>query len=343
MIAVVTGSTGFIGSHLVDALVARGATVRVITRPDSAAADGRVTEFRMDVRDAAAVERSQVWDGATHLFHLAGVTKARTARAFDDGNVAPLRQLLSAIDRRAAAAPHVVLVSSQAAGGPAASAAAAIRETDRPAPIEEYGRSKLRAEHAVLEFAERMPISIIRLAAVYGPRDRDFLEVFRQASGRIAWYAVPPHHQFSLLYVADAVTGILAAASRQPGPARVYYLAADEPVTWRSLYRAIATVAAASPLELQLPASLLRAVAAASDLIGALTGRAFLLNRQKLELSRPAYWLCDPARARDELGWRPSLTLAEGLAQTLSWYLESGWLRRRGATPGSGYSKEPRA
>ncbi len=342
MIAVVTGSTGFLGSHLVDLLVARGATVRVITRPESPAADGRVTEFRIDLRDGAAMERSPVWDGATHVFHLAGVTKARTARVFDDANVMPVRHLVSAVAGRAVP-PHVVLVSSQAAGGPAATAATAIRETDRPAPIEEYGRSKLRAESAALEFAERMPISIVRPAAVYGPRDRDFLEAFRQASGRIAWHAVPPDHQFSLLHVADAVRGILAAGSRSPGPARLYYLASDEPVTWRSLYREIATVAAASPLELQLPAQLLRAAAAAGDLIGALTGRTFLLNRHKLDLGRPAYWICDSARARDEFGWRPSLTLSEGLAQTFSWYLESGWLRRRGATPGSGFSKEPRA
>jgi nucleoside-diphosphate-sugar epimerase len=343
MIAVVTGSTGFIGSHLVDALVARGATVRVITRPDSAAADGRVTEFRMDLRDASATRNSPVWEGATHVFHLAGVTKARTVRAFDDGNVVPLRQLLSAIDGRAAAPPHLILVSSQAAGGPATSSTTAIRETDRPSPVEEYGRSKLRAEQAALEFAERFPVSIVRPSSIYGPRDRDFLEVFRQASGRLAWHAVPPDHQFSLLHVADAVNGIIAAASRTPGPARVYYLAADVPVTWRSLYREISTVAAASPLELQLPASLLRAAAAAGDLIGALSGREFLLNRHKLELGRPKYWLCDPARAHSELGWHPQLTLGEGLAQTLSWYLGSGWLRRRGASPEPESSKEPRA
>lgn len=342
MIAVVTGSTGFIGSHLVDELVARGATVRVITRPNSAAADCRVAEFRIDLRDERAAQQSPIWDGVTHVFHLAGVTKSRVARDFDAGNVAPLRHLLTAIERRAATA-HLLLVSSQAAGGPAASHSTAIRETDPSVPIEEYGRSKLRAEQVALAYAERIPLTIVRPSAVYGPRDRDFLEAFRQASGRVAWYAVPPEQQFCLLHVADAVRGIVAAATRLPGPPRIYYLAADEPVTWRSLYREISTVASSAPLELQLPAPLLRAAAAAGDLIGALTGRAFLLNRHKLELVRPAYWLCDPARAHEELGWRPSMTLAEGLAQTFSWYLASGWLRRRGDTHVSGSSNKPRA
>ena len=331
MIAIVTGSTGFIGSHLVDALVASGATVRVITRPESAAPDTRVAEFRLDLRDPDATRQSAVWDGATHLFHLAGVTKARAARAFDDGNVEPLRRVLTAIKGRSDATPHLVLVSSQAAGGPAASADAAIREIDPPSPVDAYGRSKLRAEQAALEFEAQLPISIVRPASVYGPRDRDFLEAFRQASGRVAWHASPPDHQFSLLHVADVIRGILAVAARPPGPARVFNFASDEPVSWRSLYREISTVAQAAPLELQLPYPLLRAGAAAGDALGVLTGRAVLLNRHKLDLGRPAYWLSDATRARDELGWRPSTPLGEGLAQTFSWYLEAGWLRRRGA------------
>src|SRR4051812_16912850 len=199
MIAVVTGSTGFIGSHLVDALLARGATVRVLVRPETPVErrDPRVPHWEADLLDDRSVRESRVWEGATHVFHLAGVTKGRTLAHFRAGNVFPTANVLSALAARGGRVPRVVLVSSQAAAGPAPSADAPVRESARPVPIENYGRSKLQAEQAVARYRDLLPITILRPSAVYGPRDRDFLAVFRQASRRVAVHAVPRDHSFS--------------------------------------------------------------------------------------------------------------------------------------------------
>src|SRR3954470_8747451 len=129
MIAVVTGSTGFIGSHLVDALLARGATVRALVRPETPVArrDPRIEHWEADLLDDRSVRESPVWSGATHVFHLAGVTKGRTLSHFRGGNVFPTANVLAALAARPEPRPRVILLSSQAAAGPAASPDAPVK------------------------------------------------------------------------------------------------------------------------------------------------------------------------------------------------------------------------
>lgn len=329
MIAVVTGSTGFIGSHLVDTLLAQGATVRALYRPETSPArrDARVASYEADLLDDRSLRESAVWRGATHVFHLAGVTKGRTLARLRAGNVFPTANVLAAVAAQSGTPPRIVLVSSQAAGSPAPAADHPIRESDRPIPVEAYGRSKLQAEQAAVRYRDTLPITIVRPSAVYGPRDRDFLAAFRQASGRVAFHAVPRDHLLSIVHVHDLVTALVAAGTAPAALGKTYFVANDEPVSWRQLYALIAEAAGAQPLHLQLPLAGLRLAAGIADLVGAMTGRDLLLNRNRVALARPRWWLCDASLARDELGWSPAVPLQDGIRETYLWYLAQGWLR----------------
>src|SRR5258707_13820482 len=147
MIAVVTGSSGFIGSHVVDALLARGATVRGLRRPESPAShDPRVAQWTADLLDDRSVRESPIWKDVTHVFHAGGVTKRRTLAEFRYGNVVPTANILSALVARGRRVPRFVYLSSQAAPGAAASPHRPGQETDPPHPLEGDGQSKPQAE-----------------------------------------------------------------------------------------------------------------------------------------------------------------------------------------------------
>jgi nucleoside-diphosphate-sugar epimerase len=333
MIALVTGSSGFIGSHLVDALVARGASVRVLVRAGTPVGlpDSRLTRWTVDLLDERSVCESPAWDDVTHVFHLAGVTKRRTLAQFRNGNVVPTANLLAAAAARGAARPpRVVLVSTQAAGGPATSPDQPVREDDPPRPIEGYGQSKLEAELAARRYEGRLPVSIVRPAAVYGPRDRDFLRAFRLAARSIAIHAVPRENRFSIVHVADLVSALLLAGDRPEAVGRTYYVANDRAPTWGELYAEIASAASCTrAFDLQVPLPAIAAAGVAGDMLSALTGWHTLANRHKTRLARPRWWVCDPSRAHVELGWKAAIPLQRGVRETYLWYLAARWMRPR--------------
>jgi len=329
MIVVVTGSTGFIGRHLVDALLERGAEVRALVRPETPrdSRDPRIGHWEADLLDDRSVRESPVWDGVTRVFHLAGVTKGRTLDQFRAGNVFPTANLLAALAARPGRPPRVVLVSSQAAAGPAGDASAPVRETDRPRPVEAYGRSKLQAEQAVVRYRDSLPITIVRPSSVYGPGDRDFLNLFRQERHRVAFRVVPRDHALSLVYVDDLVRALLLAAEHQAAAGRTYFVADEAPVTWGELYDTIDAVLDNTPLPVRLPSPLLRLAARGGDFVSAITGRPSIVNRNKAALARQRWWLCDSTRAREDFGWRAEVPLLDGLHRTYNWYVEARWLK----------------
>jgi nucleoside-diphosphate-sugar epimerase len=218
-----------------------------------------------------------------------------------------------------------------------------VREDDPPRPIEGYGQSKLEAEQAVLRHAARLPVTIIRPAAVYGPRDRDFLRAFRLAARSIAIHAVPRENRFSIVHVADLVEALLRAGAHSGAAGRTYNVANDLPVSWRELYREVAAAAALVPaLDVQLPLSAIAAAGYAGDVVSALTGWHTLANRHKTRLARPRWWLCDPRRAHDELGWNSTIPLQRGVRDTYLWYLAARWMRPRAAGRASAPTEESR-
>lgn len=346
MIVAVTGSSGFIGSRLVEAMVWRGWTVRRLVRAGTAAAEhatrddehpwerthplGTRESHVVDLTDARALAGSPALADVDLVFHLAGVTKGRTEAEFHAGNVAPTRALLDALGMRAASGARVprrvVYVSSQAAAGPALAADRPVTEDDAPRPFEAYGHSKLEAETLVRTHDAGLAWTIVRPAAVYGPGDTDFLALFRQAAKGLGVYPGARDARLSIAYVDDVVDALIRAG-QVPAGARREFFVETESVTWRDVYKAVARAARAPMrVELDLPNWALALAGRAGDMLWSLTGRPSLVNSRKVALGTPRWWLCDGTRARDELGVVPRVSLTDGVTRTLAWYREHKWL-----------------
>jgi nucleoside-diphosphate-sugar epimerase len=329
MIAVVTGGSGFIGRNLIRRLRRDGHEVRCLIRPDGGQAPPDTKRFVVQFCQPKSLLECAALDGADVVFHLAGATKAARPDAFMAANVAPTRHLLGAIAARRLY-PRFVFVSSQAAAGPAAAKHRAIDEDDVPRPIEPYGRSKLEAERIVESFADHVATTIVRPCSVFGPWDRDFFRLFRFAEHGVMPYPGVAGHWLSLLYVDDLVEGLIAAASKREAIARKYFLASETPIQWRTLGEYIAAAVGRRVKHVDIPSALVEAIALVGEWVGRVSHRPTLANRSKAALSRPLYWVCSPARARQELGFTPAHSLPEALRRTYYWYRKSGWLRGAG-------------
>ncbi len=339
MLALVTGSSGFVGSHLVEALAGAGWTVRRLVRPESApvplalpdALARRVETHAAPLTDADALRRSPAFDGVDAVLHVAGVTRRRTLAEFRAGNVAPTAALLDALAARAASSgdppPRFVLVSSQAAAGAAHALDRPRTERDAAEPVGAYGHSKREAERLVAAHPGGVPWTIVRPSAVYGPRDVDFLPVFRHAARGMALYPGTRDAWLSMVYVGDLARALVLAATAPQAVGGTYFVAGDERVPWPAVYDAAAAAAGCRVRwGLDAPAFVLAAAGIAGDAWAALTHREVLVTREKLRLGRPRWWCCSAARARLELGWVPAVGLVEGARRTHAWYHTQGLL-----------------
>ena len=238
----VTGSTGFIGSRMVEALVREGVSVRVLLRPESGtyrcpAGEGLVKVYRAGYGDSESL--GPAGEGVNRIVHLAGVTRALDEEGFMAGNVMPVENLLRAVKRYNPDLERFLLVSSLAAAGPAASSLPGVRESDRPSPVSAYGRSKLLGEEAAKRLAGDVPLTIVRPPAVYGPGDRDILEVFRMMRKGVLVSAGSGRRQrFSMIHVDDLIEGMLVALRSGAAAGQTYFLTSPHPYGWDEVVEA---------------------------------------------------------------------------------------------------------
>ena len=330
-VILVTGSTGFIGSRLVDTLVEQGCQVRVLLRPESRrASSGRhgagIEEARAAYGDTEALGRAVA--GVTSIIHLAGVTRAVDEAGFLAGNVMPVENLLEAVKRRNPGVRRFLLVSSLAALGPASSPAPGVRESDRPRPVSAYGRSKLLGEEAARRHSGSIPLTIVRPPAVYGPGDRDILEVFTMMKkGYLLSAGSGRRQRFSMIHVDELIAGTLLALRSEAAAGEDYFITSSRGYAWEEVIEAARpALGFGRLLRIDLPKPLVFGLGALLGGVAKLTGRPALINRDKANELVQDYWVCSPEKAQRELGFTASTPLAEGVAETLAWYRLQGWL-----------------
>jgi len=327
MKVLLTGASGFVGSHILDALMASGIATAILLRPTSSRRFIKQHLPRIEVRLGSISDLPSLREAmhdATHVVHCAGCTKAPRVAEFYEVNQVGARNVVQAVNHRRDHIQRMVHISSLAAAGPAPPAKPA-REDDPPQPVSEYGKSKLAGELEVRENC-RTDFVVLRPPVVYGPRDEQLLSLFKAVKLQLLPTFRGGTQALSLVFVKDLAEAAVASLTHPAAGRRTFFVASPKIVTARQLAEQIAAQMNLRTWPLPLPSAILWSVCAIQELLSRLTGKASVVNLDKyVELRSPA-WVCDPSRLRRELGFECSMNLRKGIAETLTWYRQHGWL-----------------
>lgn len=321
MRAFVTGGSGFIGSHLIDALIKKGWDVRALVHRGMILQEGRVETLMADICDRAVLRRGL--KGVDILFHLASAlgSSAISKNEFYRINTLGTRTVLEAA--REQMVKRVVHLSSAGVLG-------AVKKNDvadedyAPNPIQIYDQTKLEGEKSAVRFSrEGMDIVVLRPGWVYGPRDKRTFKLIKAICRKKFIMATKGEARQTPVYIDDLVTGILFAAGKGK-KGEIYHLAGEEILTANEIVNVIASACGRKIPRLRLPFFSAYLAALTLEKVFSPLRRDAPLNRAKLSFflhSKPL----SIQKAKRELGFSPRVNFSHGTRMTVSWYRENGW------------------
>lgn len=304
MTLALTGATGFVGQAVLDEAQARGLSIRALARRPQPPRKG-VIWIEGSLTDPASL--AALAESARAVLHVAALTTAPDAASFTLANVAGTAALLDAA--KAAGARRFIFVSSLAAREPELSL---------------YGASKAEGEKLVA--GSGLDWTVVRPPGVYGPRDVDYLEMFRTA--RLGFVPLPPRGASSILHVLDLARLLLDLVDAPSALARHKLFEPDDGREggWShaELAQAIGQAVGRSRVFApHLPAPLLRA---AAHIDSAIRGAKARLTADRASYMMHPNWVARSAFAVPKPVWEPRIAAEDGLAQTAAWYRRQGWL-----------------
>lgn len=324
----ITGASGFIGFHLIEAAMRQGLSVYAGVRSGSDVSHLKGYDVRfcaLDYNKPDELKRQLAATGCQYIVHAAGATRAASQDAYDTINAQyALNLAQAAMEGLGHRLASFALVSSLAAMGPLDNREEVIDEQIVPSPVTAYGRSKLLAEQKLSTLPE-LPLLVLRPTAVYGPRERDLFIVFRAVSKGIEAYIGRSPQQLSFVYVKDLASVIINALfsglrhesfNISDGGSYDQYALAD--LSKQILHQ--------RTLRLHLPYGMVKGLAVTMEKLYGWRGKTPVLNREKLHELTAANWVCSIEKAKTKLSYHPKYSLEHGLLETLHWYHQYKWL-----------------
>ncbi len=327
MKVLVTGGSGFLGSHVAEQLTQAGHTVRALVRKSSNRKFLQ-TLARVELAEGAIEDRASVDEamkGVDAVVHSAGLVKARTPEEFYGCNTQGTVNLLEAAIQHAPGLKRFVHVSSLEACGPSLDGRPV--PLDQEKPVTTYGRSKLAAEKECVARKDKLPVVILRPAAIYGPRDVEILEAFRAVRKR----QYPVIGDGSMLggwiYGPDCAKACIRAIEASIPSGKIYFVDDGEPMTMaRAMGELLPEALGTKPLvRMGIPFPLLRIASIGVETYGKVRKKPVMLTREKVAMLAQ-HWICDSSKTRGDLGWAPEVSFPDGARRTAKWYEENGWL-----------------
>ena len=322
----ITGASGFIGSHLAEELANRGHRVSCLIRKSSRFAALKELPVRLveadyrDCRSLAEAVKDIQW-----VFHLAGLITAPDWESYYAANCLSTQNLIDACLASDSRIERFIYVSSISATGPSPHGRM-LNETDECRPVSDYGRSKLLAEGLVLSRGRQIPATIIRPPNVIGPRQKELYQVMRLLKKRIFPLLGRQEPQTSICFVSDLVEAMILAAAKPAAIGQIYFVTDPRPYSWHEIIRTVATAMGLGRLLVPVPFFLQYGLAWVVEAGARLLKKPAPISRQNLLATRDQYWIYDGDKICRQLGFKTATGLTEAMQHTVGFYRDRGLL-----------------
>lgn len=326
MRVLVTGSNGFVGSHLVEKLIEKNYDVSCLVRKTSDLKWIQHLPVKFvygDIVDPDSL--NPCVQGMDYIYHVGGIVRARSESEFDRVNYFGTKNLLEANKLHNSQLKRFVFVSSQAAAGPSLDGTP-LSENEAPRPISAYGRSKMKAELEVMRYKDVFPVTIIRPPSVYGPRDDSVYVIFKMIKNGIKPLVGWSEKRVSLVYIHDLVKGICLAAESPRGENQVFFITDPIAYDWQFVMNSISRVLHKRTMIVRFPELLIDGLAFLNEKLAHVFEYDAVLNMDKAREMKQRYWLISNSKAEKLLDFKKQVALENGLQETVDWYKKHGWL-----------------
>lgn len=323
MKALLTGGTGFIGSHLAELLSDKSAEIFALVRDPHNLKWLKGLNIHLLEGDLLSIP--SLPSDIDYVFHVAGLTNSSDVADYYTVNQQGTASLFKSLHDQKILPKKIICLSSLAAVGPSFDGKP-VQESDVPHPITPYGKSKLRGEAEALKFKEVYPVVILRAPAVFGPRDKDFLQYFKWIK-RGALPAIGSKQRYmSLCYVKDLIRALYLCSQKELESGEIFNIGNQNPCSYDEFGELAGQAMGKKLKKVKIPIPIGYLVALIADIAGRINKKPSILNLGKFKQMRQRGWIADMKKAKEKLSFQPQYSLQDAIKETLNWYLKHNWL-----------------
>ncbi|MCF8244306.1 MAG: NAD(P)-dependent oxidoreductase [Saprospiraceae bacterium] len=326
----ITGASGFVGSHLVEEALGRDLDVYAGIRRSSSKEylqDERINFVEMNFGDKGQMSNLMRRKEFDYVIHNAGVVAAPKLSDYMRVNFDYTKNFVEAIEASGEQLEKFTYISSAASYGPVPTKDLTdfLKEDDPRRPINTYGEAKLASEQFLASLPE-FPYVIMRPTGVYGPREKEILTYFKLINRHVEGYIGFRRQHLAFVYVKDLARVVLDATTASEVSRKSYFISDGRYYSQQDIGRTARQILGKKTLRFNIPVTLIRSIAWMMEQAGKATGNYPPLNLEKVRILESLNWKCDIEPLKEDLNFQPQYDLEDGLIETLAWYKEQGWL-----------------
>jgi UDP-glucose 4-epimerase len=322
----ITGASGFLGFHIINAAIENNLEVYAGVRNKSNTKHLQklpVKFVELNFADTQGLNDVFVKNKFDYVIHAAGTTKANTEKEYDLVNNQYTNNLALAAEKNKEHTRRFVFISSLAATGPLKTGEGLIKEDKTPNPVTAYGRSKLKAEQSLQKVD--IPTTILRPTAIYGPREKDIFLVNQYLNKGFEPYIGRRPQQLSFVYGKDVANLAVKVLTNEKANG-IYNITDGNAYTRYDYALIVKALLGKKTIKLHLPVAVVKALLFTIEKVSRSLNKVPAVSNEKLNELMAENWICDIQKARDELGYIPAYNLEKGLKESIEWYRENKWL-----------------